>query len=92
MFVTVAIHHPKREHADEFLAFMHRVQDMVADAPGLIEFRSWRDTSSDRLVGMARWESEDAFRAALPQVMSLSHDRKDEWSERPDDLLTLTEA
>jgi len=41
---------------------------------------------------MARWESEDAFRAALPQVMSLSHDRKDEWSERPDDLLTLTEA
>jgi len=91
MFQAIAIHHARPEHVEEFMAFMRRVIEAVGDAPGLIEFRGWRDGPTSRLVGLSRWESEQAFRDALPAIMSLSGERRDEWSERPDDVLTLTE-
>jgi quinol monooxygenase YgiN len=93
MFQAIAIHHARAEHAEEFLAFMHRVQAAVAGAPGLIEFTTWREAANGtRLFGHSRWESEDAFRAALPTIMSLGPERRAEWSERPDELLLLEEA
>ena len=88
----MAIHHPRQEHVDEFLAFMKRVEQAVAGADGLIEFTSWREAGGARLVGYARWESQEAFAAAMPRIMSLSGERRDEWSERPDELLALTQA
>ena len=91
MFVTIAIHHPKPEHAEDFLAFMKRVEGAVAGADGLIEFTSWREAGG-RLVGYARWDSAEAFQAAMPRVLSLSHERREEWSEWPDDLLALSPA
>jgi quinol monooxygenase YgiN len=90
MFVAVAIHHPEPEYVEEFLAFMDRVRAAASDAPGLIEFRTWRDTLTNRLVGLSRWESDEAFSRAMPQIMSLSHERRPEWSAQPDDLLLLT--
>jgi len=92
MFQAIAIHHARPEHAADFLAFMHRVVAAVGAAPGLLEFTTWRDTQSSRLFGFSRWESEDAFRAALPTIMSLGPERREEWSERPDELLLLADA
>ena len=37
-------------------------------------------------------ESAADFRAALPLITSLAPERREEWSERPDDLLLLEEA
>jgi heme-degrading monooxygenase HmoA len=91
MFQAIAIHHARPEHAEEFMAFMRRVIDVVGDAPGLIEFRGWRDGPTSRLIGLSRWESEQAFRDALPTIMSLSGERREEWSEREDDVLLLSE-
>ena len=31
-----------------------------------------------------------AFQAALPRIGSLREERREEWSERPDDVLMLT--
>jgi quinol monooxygenase YgiN len=87
MFQAIAIHHARPEHVEDFLAFMHRVRAAVGEPPGLIEFTLWRDTQSSRLFGHSRWESEDAFRAALPLITSLAPERRAEWSERPDELL-----
>jgi quinol monooxygenase YgiN len=92
MFTAIAIHYARAEHAEDFLAFMHRVRAAVGEPPGLIEFTLWRDTQSERLFGHSRWESEADFRAALPLITSLGPERRDEWSERPDDLLLLEEA
>jgi quinol monooxygenase YgiN len=92
VFQAIAIHHARAEHAEDFLGFMHRVVEAVGAAPGLIEFTTWRDTQSSRLFGHSRWESEADFRAALPLIMSLGPERRDEWSERPDDLLLLEGA
>jgi quinol monooxygenase YgiN len=92
MFQAIAIHHARPEHVADFLAFMNRVRAAVGEPPGLIEFTTWRDTRSSDLIGLSRWESEADFRAALPLIMSLGPERRDEWSERPDDLLLLEEA
>ncbi|MEA2474813.1 MAG: hypothetical protein QOE06_2728 [Thermoleophilaceae bacterium] len=92
MYVTIAIHHAKAEHAEEFLGFMKRVQAAVLGADGLIEFSSWREPGGSRLVGYARWESEAAFHEALPTVLSLSGERREEWTERPDEILALEQA
>jgi hypothetical protein len=54
MFQAVAIHHARREHAEQFLAFMHRVRAAVGEPPGLIDFTTWRDTQSSWLFGHSR--------------------------------------
>jgi heme-degrading monooxygenase HmoA len=88
MYQAIAVHHARPEHVDDFIAFMGRVRAAVGDPPGLIEFGGWREPGSSTLVAVSRWRSEADFRAAIPLVTSLSHERRDEWSEAPDDLLT----
>ena len=92
MFQAIAIHHARPEHVEDFLAFMHRVRAAVGEPPGLVEFTAWRDTQSSRLIAVSRWESEADFRAAIPLIMSLGPERREEWSERPDELLLLEDA
>ena len=92
MFQAIAIHHARAEHAEDFLAFMHRVRAAVGEPPGLVDFTTWRETQSTRLLGVSRWESEADFRAALPLILSLGPERREEWSERPDELLVLEQA
>lgn len=91
MIQTIAIHHVRLEHRAAFLAFMAKVETAVADASGLIDFTSWVDALSGWLVGVGRWESQQAFEAAMPQIMSLSSERQDHWTERPDELLVLVD-
>jgi heme-degrading monooxygenase HmoA len=90
MFVAIAIHHARPEHVDAFVDYMRRVRDAVGDPPGLVDFHGYRDTRTSRLLGISHWESEEAFHAALPLIGQLSDQRRDEWSERPDDVLMLT--
>jgi heme-degrading monooxygenase HmoA len=92
MLQAIAIHHAHPEHADAFLEFMHRVIDHVGAAPGLIEFTAWREPGGTRLFGFSRWESADAFQAALPSIAGLSAERRPEWSDREDEVLLLAPA
>ena len=54
---------------------MRRVVEAVGNPPGLIDFDGYRDKQSNRLVGLSRWESEQAFLDALPLIGSLAHER-----------------
>jgi heme-degrading monooxygenase HmoA len=90
MFVAIAIHHARPEHVEDFVAFMHRVIEAVGHPPGLVDFHGYRDAQTSRLVGLSRWETAEAFQAALPLIGSLRHERREEWSERLDDVLMLT--
>ena len=87
---TIAIHHVRPEHVPAFLAFMREVEVTVAGAPGLLEFSSFQDTQSGRLVGVGRWETPEAFTAAMPRIMALSGRRHPQWTDAPDELLVLT--
>jgi quinol monooxygenase YgiN len=90
MFTAIAIHHANPDYAEDFVAFMHRVIETVGHPPGLVDFDGYRDAETSRLVGLSRWESQEAFEAALQSIGSLGHERRDEWSLAPDDLLMLT--
>ena len=89
MFQALAIHHAVPEHRDAFLAFMQRVVDATAGAPGLIEFAGYAEAGGTRLFGLSRWESAEAFQAALPTIISLAPERRPEWSDREDELITM---
>jgi quinol monooxygenase YgiN len=92
MFHTIAIHDVLPDHVEAMLAFMHRVADGVAGAPGLIDFAPYRDLQTGKLVGLARWESAEAFQQAMPQIMAFSAERRPEWTDQDDVLLALAPA
>jgi quinol monooxygenase YgiN len=90
MFVAIAIHHADPDHVEDFVAYMDRVVEAVGRPPGLVDFHGYRDAQTSRLVGLSRWESKEAFEDALRSIRSLGHERRDEWSQRPDDVLMLS--
>jgi quinol monooxygenase YgiN len=92
MVQAVAIHHAVPEHREAFLAFMQRVIDATAGAPGLLEFKGFAEAGGTRLFGFSRWESAEAFQAALPTILSLAPERRPEWSDRDDELLVMDHA
>jgi len=89
IFAAIAIHHPKPEHSEDFLAFMARVEAGMRGAPGLIDIASWRELNGGRLVAMSRWESQEAFTAALPRLLAIGGPDTATWRARPDDVLRL---
>ena len=44
------------------------------------------------MLGVSRWESREAFEAALPLIGSHRHRRRPEWTVADDELLLLTPA
>ena len=92
MFIHLAVHYPRAEHAADLLDSMRRVDAAAQGAPGLVRIGAWRDAKSDRLVGLAMWESREAFEAAAPGIFATVADLSmDEWVERPPDTFHLTQ-
>jgi heme-degrading monooxygenase HmoA len=93
MFVHLAIHHPKPEHVDDLLASMRRVDQEAQGSPGLIQIGAWRDQGSDRVVGLALWESAEAFGASVERIFEVVADAPfDQWLRQPPDVFRLTQA
>jgi heme-degrading monooxygenase HmoA len=91
MFVHLAVHFPKPEHSADLLASMQRVDQAAHGAAGLIEIGAWRDKDTGRLVGLARWESAEAFAASAEAIFAVvADDPFDQWCERPPDVFHLT--
>jgi heme-degrading monooxygenase HmoA len=91
MFVHLAIHHPKPEHIEDLLASMHRVDSAAKGSPGLVQIGAWRDARSDRLVGLAIWESRDAFEASKERIFdAVADDPIMDWSTRPPESFHLS--
>ena len=53
MYVVIAIHYPKPEHIEDFLAFMAKVETVAHGSPGMLRFGSWREDGGKRLVGLS---------------------------------------
>jgi hypothetical protein len=93
MFVHLAIHYPKPEHAADLLASMHRADEAARGAPGLVQMGAWSDAQSDRLVGLAIWDSRESFEAAAPGIFAVvAADPFGEWCTRPPDSFRLSPA
>ena len=93
MFIHLAVHYPKPEHAEDLLASMKRVDAAAAGTPGLVRMNAWHDANSDRLVGISSWESREAWAAEAPRIFeAVANDPFDEWWTRPPDTFHLSPA
>ena len=93
MFTHIAIHTPKPEHRDDVIASMRRVGAVSAGARGLVQMGPWQEIDGGRLVGLAIWESREAFLAAAPGIFAVvGNDPFDEWDAEPTVSLHLEEA
>lgn len=61
-------------------------------APGLIQIGAWRDQRSGGLIGLALWESQEAFQASAGRIFeAVEDDPFDEWEQQPPDVFQLTQ-
>jgi len=91
MFTHMAIHYPKPEHREALRASMQRVAAAGQGMPGIIRIGEWAEVDEGtRLVGIATWQSREAFEAAAEQLFAVvADDPFDLWHERPTDSLFL---
>lgn len=65
-YIFMAVHYPEAGNGTEVLANMARMAEAAAGTPGLLEIGPWLEHDGDRVVGLSRWESREAFDAAMP--------------------------
>ncbi len=93
MYCHLSIHRPIPGARDALVASMHRYGAAIEDAPGLISVHTLEDPAEGTLVGLALWESEDAFRASVHLARrAVAGDPFDEWEAEPVRGLGLVEA
>jgi quinol monooxygenase YgiN len=88
MFITMVFHHPKPEHREQFLQFMHTIEEGMAGTPGLVSIESFQDLDANRLVAIGRWESREAATAGIPRLLAIGG-RDPAWSAKDDELFRL---
>ena len=93
MYYSVSIHHSAPGKREELIASMHRYGAAITGAPGLVSVNTLHDAEQDVLMGLAIWESEEAFRASVHLAReAVADDPFDEWEAGPVTGFRLTEA
>ena len=65
-YIFMAVHYPDPGTRDDVYASMSAMAESMAGTRGLIEIGPWLDRDGDRVIGLSRWESREAFEAAMP--------------------------
>jgi len=93
MIVHMSVHTPRPGRERELIDSMHRYGAAAAGQPGFIDAKTLRDRHSGRLVGMARWEDEAAWRAGREKMRAaVAGDPFDEWEASEPEGLMLVEV
>jgi len=89
-YLFMAVHYPEPGHRDDVYASMKQMAESLAGTPGLIEIGPWLEYDGDAVAGLSRWESREAFEAAMPGSgvpNTIIHPRE----TRPRDYFHLTQ-
>ena len=89
-YVFMAVHYPEAGHRNDVYASMKRMAESMAGTPGLIEIGPWLARDGDAVVGLSRWESREAFEAAMPGS-GVPNTIIHEGETRPRDYFHLTQ-
>ena len=82
MIAHVAIHTPNPESADELIASMKRFAAAGRSQQGLQEVHTMRDARSGKLLGLALWETREAFdRGVQAMRNAVEDDPFPEWED-----------
>jgi heme-degrading monooxygenase HmoA len=88
-YIFMAVHYPAAGCRDQVYASMRRMASSLAEVPGLLEVGPWLEHDGDRVVGLSRWESREAFEAAMPGS-GVPNDIIHAGESRPRDYFRLT--
>ena len=85
LFVNMSIHRPHPEKENLLTESMHRYGEAARHQKGLVFVcPPLKDTSSGELVGIAIWDSEEAFQEAGPALTKATEgDDFDSWEAEP---------
>jgi heme-degrading monooxygenase HmoA len=89
VIAALAIHHPQAEHVDEWIAVMRQTAARSSGRVGFIDITGYRDTRSNRLVAISRWDNAEALAEVLPSAIDGARQLDERWGERPTDVLVL---
>ncbi len=93
MYVILSIHHPKPEHEAALIDSMHRFGNAVRGKPSCIRIHTLKDEHSSRLVGLAIFESPEAWQRLAPLAReAVKDDPFDVWEELEIDGFVLNEV
>ena len=62
-FIFMVFHYPEPAYRAKLVRDMVEMAAVMAAQPGFIEAGPWREEGSDRVIGISRWESREAFLA-----------------------------
>lgn len=92
MFVHMSIHYPKPGKEELILESMGRFSAAMKKQPGHISGHALKDEATGRLIGLALWESREAWEKGIPAVRDVVKDDPfNEWEERDPEVFTLNE-
>ena len=87
MLVHIAIHTPKPERIDDLIASMKRFAAAGRSQAGLREVHTMRDAESGKLLGLAIWESREAFDEGVHAMRTaVENDPFLEWEDVSPDV------
>jgi heme-degrading monooxygenase HmoA len=90
MFVHISIHYPKPDKQQYLIESMHRFGKAMGDKKGLIMVHTLKDEESNKLVGLAIWESkEDWLAARSAMINAVKDDPFEEWEMKDPDVYHL---
>jgi heme-degrading monooxygenase HmoA len=93
MFHSLSVHRPRPEARDALVASMHRYGAAVVGAPGFVSVHTLEDADQGVLVGLAIWESKEAWEASVHLAReAVADDPFDEWETEPTQGYRLTEV
>lgn len=90
-YIFMAVHHPQPGRRAEIYSRMRDMAAGMAGTPGLIDIGPWVDTAGDRVIGLSRWESREAFETAMPGS-GVATDTVHEGESKPREYFHLTDA
>lgn len=93
MYTVMSVHTPHPQHRDALVDSMHRFGAAMRGHDGLIGAHTLADTGSDRFVGLAMFDSEEAAQRLLPLARAaVADDLFDVWESREIDGMRLVEV
>jgi heme-degrading monooxygenase HmoA len=82
MFINISIFHPRKGKEQLLIDSMHRYDAAARSQLGLREVHTLHDAVQGALVGLAIWDSVEAFQAAHPALIeATTGDDFADWEE-----------
>lgn len=87
----MSVHYPKPEKKILLIESMHRFGKAMEDKKGLIMAHTTKDEDSNRLIGLAIWDSKENWLAARSAMIeAVKDDPFEDWELKPPEVYHLT--